>query len=143
MLAHTPKQAPSRLRILVVEDDSDTAALMSKVLDLEGFESRSVGSYKEALATAGEWVPDVLVCDIGLPGKDGFEVMKKMREAYPGLHGLVVSGYAAPEDVARSLEAGFAEHLTKPITVDQLTAAIRRLFDDSQPPRSVASQSQS
>lgn len=121
------KHPSSRLRILLVEDDQDTAEMMARVLDRSGFDARAVSSYKEALKSAAGWVPDLLICDIGLPGRDGLEVMKRMREAYPGLPGMVVSGYAAPEDVARSAEAGFAMHLAKPINVDQLTSAIRDL----------------
>lgn len=128
MVIPPPKRSAARLRILLVEDDADTAHMMVMILERSGFDARSASSYKEALASAADWVPDLLICDIGLPGKDGLEVMKKMRDAYPGLRGLVVSGHTSPEDVARSREAGFADHLAKPLDVDRLKSAIQHLF---------------
>ena len=89
---------------------------------------RSAACYKEALHTATEWFPDVLISDIVLPEKDGFQVIKTMRAAYPGLKGIAVSGYASPEDVARSRDAGFSEHFAKPVDIAQLTDAIRHLL---------------
>jgi CheY-like chemotaxis protein len=116
------------MRILLVEDNQATAATIERLLEAEGYAVRSVGSYREALQAASELLPDLLVSDIGLPGKDGLEVMKTMRRAYPNLKGLVVSGYASAADVESSREAGFSEHLAKPVDFEQLRAAIRRLL---------------
>jgi len=118
----------TRLHLLVVEDHTDTAKAMEKLLALHGFSVRAVGSYREALSTATEWLPDVLICDIMLPGKDGIELMKTMRQAYPRLYGIVVSGHADKHFVHRSRVAGFSDYLVKPVQIDLLVHAIRRLF---------------
>ena len=122
------QRATPRLHILLVEDHALTARPMQKLLETRGFTVRTVGSHREALSMASQWLPDVLICDIGLPGKDGIEVMKSMRHAYPDLRGICVSGYTTPDDIARSHHAGFAEHLAKPICIDRLVSAIHRLF---------------
>lgn len=125
----TPKNPHTgRLRILVVEDDPDTAKMLGRILDHAGYICRTVHSYRDALKIASEWVPDGLVSDIGLPGKDGLEVMKTMRKAHPGLKGIVVSGHVQTEDMHLSRSAGFDAHLAKPITADQLVTAVRQLF---------------
>ena len=118
----------SRLQVLVVEDDGPTARVLGRLLERAGYAVRVAGTYKDAVRTAGEWLPDLVICDIGLPGRDGLDVMKTMRRAYPGLKGIVVSGHAAPADVAASLEAGFAEHLAKPVSLAQLHQAIRNVL---------------
>lgn len=121
------RRGKGRLHVLVVEDHADTAAVMKLSLEREGFAVRTVASYKEAIATASQWLPDVLVADVMLGGKDGLTVMRTMREAYPTLQGIVVSGKCRPEDRAQSLAAGFADHLCKPVEGHQLAEAIRRL----------------
>ena len=118
-----------QLHVLVVEDDERTARVLGRLLERGGFAVRVVGCYKDALRTACEWLPDLVLCDIGLPGgRDGLDLMRTMRRAYPSLKGLVVSGHATPADVAASLDAGFAEHLPKPISMVQLRDAIRRVL---------------
>jgi two-component system CheB/CheR fusion protein len=115
-------------RVLVVEDDASTVELMRRILTWQGYEVRSAPSFTEALHAASEWLPDVLISDLSLPGKSGFDVLQTMREAYPGLKAIVVSGYSSPEDVSRSREAGFAEHLGKPVDVHRLIDAIHRVL---------------
>jgi CheY-like chemotaxis protein len=65
---------------------------------------------------------DLLISDIGLPDGSGLDLMRRLRELRPGLPGVALSGYGTEADVQRSLAAGFAQHLTKPISIDQLKA---------------------
>jgi CheY-like chemotaxis protein len=117
-----------RLHLLLVEDHAGTAGVMQRLLEAYGFEVRTAQCYIDALAAAAQWIPDILISDIGLPDKDGIEVMKIMRQAYPGLRGIVVSGYVRAEDEERSRTAGFSEFLCKPVDVERLVAAIHGLF---------------
>ena len=126
--AGAPRPARGRLQVLVVEDDGPTARVLGRLLEKAGYAVRVAGSYKDAVRTACEWLPDLVICDIGLPGRDGLDLMKTMRRAYPSLKGIVVSGHDAPEDVAASLEAGFAEHLAKPVGIEQLHEVIRKVL---------------
>lgn len=114
-----------RTRILLVEDHPLTAETLRRLLVADGFDVRVAGSYREALAAATQLVPDIVVCDIGLPdGRDGTELIRTMRRAHPGLCAIAVSGHTEADHVARSRAAGFVKFLPKPITIDRLTAAI-------------------
>lgn len=118
------------MRVLVVEDDDLAADLLRRLLQAHGYAVRMAGCYKQALQTAAHWLPDLLVTDICLPDKDGLEVLRRMRSAYPTLKGIAVSGCTAPADVSRVYEAGFAAYLPKPLSADQLENAIRRVLAD-------------
>lgn len=112
--------------ILLVEDHPDTARAMKTLLNLRGYDVRSAGSIAEALAAADDSTFDVLVSDIGLPDGSGLELMRQLLTRRP-VKGIALSGFGMEEDVNRSREAGFAEHLTKPIDLKQLEAAIARV----------------
>jgi PAS domain S-box-containing protein len=117
--APTGVTAPSRrLRVLVVEDDTDAAAAISAVLRLRGHDVTVAGSVREALA-CGTTSLDVLVSDISLPDGNGASLMRQLRRRHP-LRGIAVSGFGTPADVRRSVAAGFERHVTKPIRMADL-----------------------
>src|SRR5690242_7121532 len=112
----TELKAPPR-RVLIVDDNEDAANSLALVLKLSGHETASVSSAADALTHATEFKPDVVMLDIGLPGMNGYEVAQKMREL-PGLRNVrlvAVTGYGRSDDRLRAREAGFDEHLTKPV----------------------------
>ena len=118
------------LRVLLVEDHADTLHLLARLLQMEGHEVRAAATVAEALHLASaDGGCDVLVSDIGLPDGTGLDVMRHVRERY-GLKGIAISGFGMDEDVARSLGAGFAEHLVKPVDLDHLEAAIGRVVGE-------------
>jgi CheY-like chemotaxis protein len=110
---------------MIVEDDPDSAMALSRLLEAEGYDVRCAPDGNSAIKTACSWIPDVIVCDIRLPDRDGCEVMRTMRRACPDLAGVAVSGLTSPEQVARSRGAGFAAHLSKPVDFSVLHGAIR------------------
>ncbi len=112
-------------KILLVEDHPDTARTMARLLRGLGFEVKIAHSVASALHLAAEEPFDVVVSDIGLPDATGYELMEQIRERY-GMKGIALSGYGMEEDVRKSREAGFAEHLVKPVDIAQLQAALRR-----------------
>jgi CheY-like chemotaxis protein len=112
-------------RILVVEDHADTARTLSMLLRLKGHETRSAPDGPSGLAEALSWRPDCVVCDIGLPGMDGWQLGARLRaELGPSVVLVAVSGYCADADVERSREAGFDRHLAKPAEPAELLAAL-------------------
>ncbi len=118
-------------RILLVEDNPDAAELMATVLKMDGHEVVVAHEGPVALQAAAECHPEVVLLDIGLPGMDGFEVARRVRQD-PDLAGtmlVALTGYGREEDLQRSREAGFDHHLVKPVDID----ALRRLLD--RPPR--------
>jgi CheY-like chemotaxis protein len=124
----TELKAPPR-RVLIVDDNEDAANSLALVLKLSGHETASVYSAADALTHATEFKPDVVLLDIGLPGMNGYEVAQKMREL-PGLRNVrlvAVTGYGRSDDRLRAREAGFDEHLTKPVEMAVLDQALARL----------------
>jgi|SRR5579863_371533 len=115
-------------RILIVDDNEDAAESLAMILKLGGHETASVYSAAEALAQVCTFRPDVVLLDIGLPGMDGYEVAQHMREL-PGLRNVrlvAVTGYGRAEDRLRAREAGFDEHLVKPVDYALLEQALAR-----------------
>jgi CheY-like chemotaxis protein len=124
----SPTDAPGAapLRILVLDDDRDTADSMAMLLQVLGHTVQTAYDGPQALAAAGAFCPQVAVLDLALPGLDGLEVARRLR-ALPGLDGLrliALSGYTQPEHRLRSAEAGFAVHLAKPCSAEDLQRAL-------------------
>ncbi|HEX5717091.1 MAG TPA: ATP-binding protein [Thermoanaerobaculia bacterium] len=118
-------KAGSPLRLLLVEDHTDTAEAMADLLRALGHEVTVAGSVGSALGAAeargGRF--DLVVSDLGLPDGSGLDLMRELSGIY-GLKGIALSGYGMEEDVLRSREAGFSKHLTKPVDMQALKAAI-------------------
>lgn len=114
------------MRILIVDDNVDAAELLAMALDARGHETRAVHDGATALSAHLEWRADAVLLDIGLPDLDGYEVARRLRagERVPAI--IALTGQAEMDE-ARSREAGFACHLLKPVTLDQLDRAIARV----------------
>jgi PAS domain S-box-containing protein len=135
-LAAPPTESPggrsvvpetTRRRVLVIEDNRDGADSLREMLEIEGQEVEVAYSGPEGLAKARSFKPDLVLCDIGLPEMDGYEIARAMR-ADPALAStrlVALSGYALPEDRRRAREAGFDRHVTKPPALQELRAVLR------------------
>jgi len=115
--------------ILLVEDHTDTAVAMSRLLRVAGYRVGTAGGVQDALRLCKHERFDLLISDLGLPDGTGHELMRELSKRY-GAKGIVVSGYGDEQAVARSRAAGFVEHLTKPITIESLQAAIERAMEE-------------
>jgi signal transduction histidine kinase len=119
---------PLGLRVMVVEDNIDTATSVSMLLQQAGCETKVVHDGTAALESADAFAPQVVLLDIGLPGLDGYEVARRLR-ANPQLAQLrliAISGYGQAQDHQRSKEAGFDHHLVKPVDLPSLMAMLAR-----------------
>jgi CheY-like chemotaxis protein len=113
------------LHILVVEDHDDSREMMRHFLEGAGHRVSEAADGATAVAEALRLRPDVAVIDVGLPGLDGFEVAKRIRAAQlASIRLIALSGHGLPQDRSRASEAGFDEHLVKPITPDRLMGAL-------------------
>jgi len=116
-------------RILLVEDHADTRNAMLQLLRHLGHVVEAAKSVRTALKAATDHPSiDLLICDIGLPDGDGWELMTTLRSQY-GFPGIAVSGYGTPSDHERSLAAGYAIHLVKPLDPEELEAAIDHIVE--------------
>jgi PAS domain S-box-containing protein len=131
------------LRVLVVDDNADAADGLAAALKLKGHEARAVYDGPSALALAEAFRPQAVLLDLGLPGMDGHEVARRLREK-PELKGAwvaAVTGWGQPEDRQRSKELGFDRHLVKPVkpsALARLLAELKASVARESPPRAPA-----
>lgn len=114
-------------RVLVVEDDEDSALLLAETLGDHGFVVEVAHDGESALAKAAAFKPQVAVLDVGLPDMDGYQLATRMRalaDLPPELRLVALTGYGGDEERKRSREAGFDEHLVKPVMPDVLAKVI-------------------
>jgi PAS domain S-box-containing protein len=119
--------APARLRVLLVDDNVDAMEMMGFLLTEMGYDTFTASDAHGVVKLALEQRPDVIVLDIGLPGIDGYQLARMIRE-HPGLaHTRLVAhtGYGSPEDRQKARDAGFDAHLVKPAQLSALEAALR------------------
>nr|MBA3763313.1 response regulator [Chthoniobacterales bacterium] len=116
------------LRLLVVEDHESTLQVLSRLLTRAGHSVVAASNLSEALVAAGKGEFDLVISDLGLPDGTGNELMEILRARHT-LRGIALSGYGMEEDIARSRQAGFSTHLTKPIDFPQLQRALREVTD--------------
>jgi PAS domain S-box-containing protein len=123
-----PPAATPGLRVLVVEDNVDAADSLADVLRLGGHEVGVAYDGVEGLRLAQATRPEVVLCDVGLPGLDGYEVARRLRADGADARVLLVAltGYALPDDLRRAREAGFDAHLTKPARPEEIEAVLAR-----------------
>jgi two-component system CheB/CheR fusion protein len=122
-----PREA-IRQRVLVVDDNVDAAESMAMLVRLWGHEVRLAHTGPEALDVAGAYQPEIVVLDIGLPGMNGYEVARQLRQQPRFQQTLLVAltGYGQEDDRRRSTEAGFNHHLTKPVEPDTLAELLAK-----------------
>ncbi len=114
-------------RVLLVDDHLDTARAMGKLLKIWGCHVQTANSMKSALEVAADGPFDVLISDIGLPDGSGLELMQTLSRLHP-VKGIAVSGFGMEEDLQSSRDAGFAEHLVKPVDLGKLELTIRKVM---------------
>jgi signal transduction histidine kinase/CheY-like chemotaxis protein len=122
------QRAPSSRKILIVDDNIDAADSLGVMLSYSGHDTRVVYSGREALLKAKDFVPDTLILDLGMPEMDGYAVARAVRSdpALRRVQLIALSGYGQEEDRRRTSEAGFDEHLVKPVVFAVLSAALKR-----------------
>jgi CheY-like chemotaxis protein len=115
-----------RLRILVVEDHSDTLQALSRLLSHFGHEISLADTAENALNTLKSKEFDVVLCDIALPDGNGYDVIAKAKRKRP-VKAVALTGFTATEDIQRGKEAGFDFHLTKPVDFHELRSVLGQI----------------
>jgi CheY-like chemotaxis protein len=130
--AGSPAPRRSGLKILLVEDHGDTGRVLARLLRNFGYAVEHAETATTALELFERGNFELVVSDLGLPDESGLELMKKLRARQPQLAGICLSGYGMEDDLAACRAAGFAEHLTKPVDMQRLHAAIIRVSHRSE-----------
>jgi PAS domain S-box-containing protein len=128
--AEPPEALPlafERRRVLVIDDNADSADSLAALLRMLGHEASAIYSGEGASERVAQLAPDVVLCDIAMPGMNGLEVARELRALYPArqLTLIAATGYGRPDDVAIARAAGFDAHLVKPVDLNRLEALIR------------------
>src|SRR5881396_3904284 len=127
------------LHVLIVEDDLDTGSLLAEVVASSGAEARTAGSAAEALDVLGRWRVDLLLSDIGMPGEDGYSLIRKVRQresaqGAKAVPAIAITAYARAEDRQTALAAGFDMHVAKPLDPEELLATVAEVAGRGIPP---------
>jgi CheY-like chemotaxis protein len=121
-------QAQARRRILVVDDHRDAARILGLLLDSLGYDVKTANDGQQALDAMSAFRPEIVFLDIGLPSLDGYEVARRVRET-PGLRHtrlIALTGWSHADDRQRVRDAGFDQHLVKPVAVKTLKEVLAR-----------------
>jgi len=120
--------------ILVVDDSAESTDMLGKLLEIEGAFVDLARSGAEALAIAGQKRFDLIISDISMPEMDGYQLLRELRELphMDSVPAVALTGYGRAADIERAYIEGFAEHLIKPIDIDQLLQIVRRLTGQEQ-----------
>ncbi|MDB5294292.1 MAG: hypothetical protein JWO31_275 [Phycisphaerales bacterium] len=122
------EQAEQPCKVLVVDDHGDTADLTSRLLSYQGYEVRVANGYQEAIEAARAARFDVMVCDVGLGDGDGCDLLAEVRAMYE-VRAVALTGYGMKADRARCERAGFGHFLLKPVSLEDLKAAVDSASD--------------
>jgi len=123
-----------RVRALVVDDESDARELVGRVLENQGASVTLAGSAEEALRILAVSTPDILISDVGMPGMDGYQLIRRLRASEPKGHrlpALALTAFARAEDRKRAMLAGYQAHLAKPFDVAELVLIVAGLAHGS------------
>ena len=131
--------SPANFRVLLVDDNVDANESMTALLDILGYAVQTASDGPTALAASARFMPHLILCDIGLPGMNGYELAGALRSA-SGSRNMVLAaatGYGHDSDRIRSKAAGFDHHLVKPIDADALLEFIAHQAATYRPERHI------
>lgn len=120
------------MRVLIIEDNQDAADILREVLEMYEHEVAVAHSGPAGVETARAFQPEVVLCDLGLPGMTGYEVATTLRQdpATSRAHLVALTGYSQAEERARAEASGFEVHLTKPVGLDEIQRVLVDLAPD-------------
>lgn len=134
-IVEAPKtdEAHENVHILLVEDNDDSREMLAVLFSQHGLQISAVASATAAMQALETKHFDILISDIGMPEEDGYELIRRVRALSPEKNGripaIALTGYASLQDRALALQAGYQEHLAKPVDVDELLALVKNILD--------------
>src|ERR1700675_3591321 len=116
-------------RVMVVDDDAETLALLREVVAKEGYEVEGAEDAETALRRLGEWQPELVITDIHMPGMDGLALLAALREKEPDLPVVLLTAYGSLKTAVDAIKAGAFDYLSKPFVVDDIRLVVRRALE--------------
>lgn len=127
---HNNHEQPDQVRILIVEDDQELGTLLKEEVRDQGMQARWTGSAEEAIGLMEEWLPDMVITDLRLPGMDGLELLRRTQrdfaESLPDF--LVITAFGTISRAVETLKTGAEDFLTKPLDLDHFMLAVKRIL---------------
>ncbi len=120
-------QRPSR--VMVVDDDIETLALLREVVIKEGYDVETAEDAESAMRQLGEWQPDLVITDIHMPGMDGLALLAAVREKAPDILVILLTAYGSLKTAVDAIKAGAFDYLSKPFVVDDIRLVVRRALE--------------
>ncbi|MGC8658146.1 MAG: response regulator [Desulfomonilaceae bacterium] len=115
-------------KVLMVDDEEDFVRTLDERMKIRNLDTSVALSGEEAMKKLEESTPDVLLVDLKMPGMDGMEVLRRAREAYPGVQVVMLTGHGSEADEIEARRLGVFEYLRKPIPLDQLMKTLRAAY---------------
>lgn len=114
-------------RVMIVDDNLDAAEMLAEILTTAGFKTLALLDAQAVLDQLAQFQPEIILIDIGLPVVDGYELARRIhtQEAFRKVRLIAITGYGRESDRQRALDAGFSDHLVKPIDMKQLESLLR------------------
>jgi len=116
-------------KILIVDDEEGVRQIVSRMLETQGFQTETVDGPESALKALPKFAPDLVLTDIKMPGMDGVELARRVKQASPNTSLIMITGYASVDSAIESLKLGVEDYIKKPIEMEQLIAAVRGALD--------------
>jgi DNA-binding response OmpR family regulator len=116
------------IRLLLVDDEEEFVKTLSERLEMRNIKPDAVHDGDQALSFVKENEPDVIVLDLRMPGIDGIEVLKRVKEAHPNIQVIILTGHGTEEDEERAKKLGAFDYLEKPVDIDKLVGRLRKAF---------------
>ncbi len=116
-------------RVLIVDDEPGMRSLLARVMEKEGYAALACPGSEEALGTFGTQDWDLVIADIDMPGMDGIELLKRIREIRPNLPVLMITAYATVESAVEAMKLGAYDYITKPFAMDELKIVVGKAFE--------------
>lgn len=120
-------------RILIIDDNKDAAGILEKILSFEGYDVRTAKDGETGIELAANFLPDVCLCDIGLPHMNGYQVAEHLKTITPQTVLIAVSGWGREQDINLSLQAGFRHHVIKSANLDELLNVVKHTVENNSP----------
>jgi DNA-binding NtrC family response regulator len=121
--------AATQPRILVVDDEPSARSALTELLREEGYQVRSAGDGYKALGQLENWTPDLVITDVKMPGMDGIELMRKIRDRFEAVGVVVMTAFGSVENAVEAMHKGADDYLTKPVHFPELLVVVKRVLD--------------
>lgn len=121
-------EKPQQPRVLVVDDEQSARAGLAELMRDEGYSVRSAADGFKAIGQLEEWIPDLVVTDVHMPGMNGIELMEKIRARIPSMGVVVMTAHSTVEKAVEAMQLGADDYLTKPINLDELLVVVGRVL---------------